>query len=278
MVRNSSHVPLNDQLMLDTRSYLPSGSLHKAPEYTNLSDFKPEEHSLFKIHTHVTAQGFIFVNFDSSHTPSVSFIDQFGDDFDPTPISATGKVVGNEYTLFPPSSEWEYDHTWHSSSSGTEYNWKTFVDGFQECYHCASAHPTTLPKDFDLKAFYVRQGVGASRGFLPPLSDDGKISASYITWLYPMGSIIFSDNMLLIARFNAKGALDTRYQSETYRRTSMKRPSEEYDRWMRDDIEYSRTVEREDVELAIAAQKGFSSGVLGKGRLHPKQGTFTAHE
>lgn len=26
------------------------------------------------------------------------------------------------------------------------------------------------------------------------------------------------------------------------------------------------------MELAVAAQKGFNSGVLGKGRLHPKQG------
>ena len=238
----------------------------------NLSDFKPEEHSLFKIHTHVTPQGFIFINFDSSPSPSIPFTSQFGDDFDPRPASATGKVIGDEFTLFPPPSEWAYDHTWESASSGTEYNWKTFVDGFQECYHCASAHPTTLPKDFDLKAFYVRQGIGASRMFLPPLNDKVSFSESYITWLYPIGAIIFTDNALLIARFDARGALNTRYQSETYRRTTMKMASEEHERWMRTDIEYSRIVEKEDVEFAIAAQRGFSNGVLGKGRLHPKLG------
>ena len=39
-------------------------------------------------------------------------------------------------------------------------------------------------------------------------------------------------------------------------------------------VGYWRFVEVEDVELAVAAQKGFINGVLGKGRLHPVQGMF----
>jgi len=104
--------------------------LHKAREYTNLPDFDPKAHSLFKIHTHITPQGFIFVNFDSRDTPAVSFEEQFGDDFEPLPQSQTGKEIGNEFALFP-NDGWEYDHTWNSSVAGTEFNWKTFVDGFQ---------------------------------------------------------------------------------------------------------------------------------------------------
>jgi len=38
--------------------------------------------------------------------------------------------------------------------------------------------------------------------------------------------------------------------------------------WIEHDIAYWRFVETEDVELAVAAQKGFKSGVLGLGRLH----------
>ncbi|KEF52615.1 uncharacterized protein A1O9_11458 [Exophiala aquamarina CBS 119918] len=113
------------------RSYLPNGQLHKAKEYSDLADFEPQDHSLFKIHTHVTTQGFIFVNFDARETPAVSFEEQFGDDFDPTPTRQTGKEVGDEFSLFPPPSIWEYDHTWNSSVAGTEFNWKTFADGFQ---------------------------------------------------------------------------------------------------------------------------------------------------
>lgn len=259
-----------DILTVLKRTYLANGDLHQAREYTNLPGFDPTEHSLFRIHTHVTPQGFIFVNFDASETPQISFADQFGDDFDPTPTSETGKAIGDEYHLFHREG-WEYDHTWKSSTAGTKFNWKTFADGFQECYHCQTGHPTTLPKDFCLKDYYLRQGIGASRHFLPPA--DKSIGESYITWLYPIGAIIFSDNLLFIARYNATGALETSYQSETYRRADMQKPSADYDHWMQHDIAYWRFVEIEDVELAVQAQKGFSGGILGKGRLHPVQGT-----
>lgn len=76
--------------------------------------------------------------------------------------------------------------------------------------------------------------------FLPALREDINVSESYITWLYPVGSIIFSDNALLIARFDVRDALDTRYQSETYRRTMMKRPSAGHEKWMQNDVEYLR--------------------------------------
>ncbi|RDW75929.1 hypothetical protein BP5796_06750 [Coleophoma crateriformis] len=250
-------------------TYLPTGALHTAREYMELPNFNASEHSLFKIHTHVTAQGFIFVNFDASPSPSVPFSFQFGDDFDPTPEAATGKEIGDKFALFPPIHEWVYDHTWLSESAGTNYNWKTFADGFQECYHCATGHPTTLPKDFCLNEYYLRQGHGSSRHFLP--SADSRIKESYITWLYPIGAIIFSEDLLFIARFDARGALDTRYQSETYRRKRMAKDTDEHKHWMDKDIEYWRFVEREDVELAVNAQKGFANGILAKGRLHPLQ-------
>jgi hypothetical protein len=262
------------QLILE-RTYLPTGDLHTAREYTNLPGFNPSEHSLFKIHTHVTAQGFIFINFDASPTPTIPFTTQFGDDFDPTPTSPTGAAIGNEYALFPAANSWTYDHTWPSSAAGTNYNWKTFADGFQECYHCATGHPSTLPRDFSLSEYYLRQGHGASRHFLPAKPEkEGEMGESYITWLYPMGAIIFSNNLLFIARFDAKGALNTRYESETYRRREMKGEGEEYERWRKEVVGYWRFVEVEDVELAVAAQKGFINGVLGKGRLHPVQGMF----
>jgi len=96
-----------------------------------------------------------------------------------------------------------------------------------------------------------------------------------ITWLYPVGVVTFSDNLLFIGRFNATGALETSYDSETYRRSSMQKPSAEYDHWMNHDIAYWRFVETEDVELAVNAQKGFKTGVLGIGRLHSVEGKFT---
>jgi hypothetical protein len=94
--------------------------------------------------------------------------------------------------------------------------------------------------------------------------------------LYPLGVVTFSENLLFIGRFNPSGALETCYESETYRRTTtIPKPSPQYDHWMSHEIEYWRVVETEDVVLAVDAQKGFMRGVLGKGRIHPTQGKLT---
>ena len=254
-------------------TYLPNGALHTAREYTSLPDFSPAEHSLYKIHTHVTPQGFIFINFDASPTPSIPFENQFGDDFSPTPSSPSNTNTHvDEYELFSKDS-WTYDHTWESSTAGTLYNWKTFADGFQECYHCATEHPSTLPRDFALSSYYLRQGFGASRHFLPPKPEkEEEMGDSYITWLYPIGAIIFTGTLMFIARFDARGALDTRYQSERYRKKDLLKPCLKYDEWITQDVGYWRFVEVEDVELAVAAQGGFMNGVLGRGRLHSVRG------
>ena len=211
-------------------SYLPNGDLHKAREYYNLPDFNPKQHGLFKIHTHVTAQGFIFVNFDARETPAVSFEEQFGEDFEPMPRSGPGNEVGDEFALFSWDG-WEYDREfscspmdrsvhemfivialsttvhangesqipgtrpWLERSSTGRRLWMDFrfvflylrlptpqlVNVLQECYHCQTGHPTTLPKDFALDQYYLRQGTGASRHFLPPKKEG--LSEAYISEL-----------------------------------------------------------------------------------------------
>jgi hypothetical protein len=131
-------------------------------------------------------------------------------------------------------------------------------------------------QDFCLNQYYLRQGHGASRHFLPPSNPE--LSEAYITWLYPLGVVTFSENLLFIGRFNPTGALETSYESETYRRTTtIPKPSPKYDEWMNHEVEYWRVVETEDVVLAVDAQKGFMSGVLGKGRIHPIQGKIACY-
>lgn len=101
---------------------------------------------------------------------------------------------------------------------------------------------------------------------MPPKAEG--LSEAYITWLWPLGAVTFSENLLFIVRFDINGVLDTSYDSETYRRASIAKPSPEYDVWMNEEIAYWRLVETEDVQLAVNAQKGFKNGVLGLGRLH----------
>lgn len=218
------------------RSYSSStGALIKAPKFTGSSPtFKVEDNGLFRIHTHVTASGFIFINLDASPLPPVDIPlpdeEQEEEDISESESSSgsdsTGwrtpasradgpaidiSIAGEELELelqavtdaeesavftlpkraaTPPSptvvdpheyvvpfkehfgslpnewdgfhpEEYEYAYSWYAFSSqllaklltfnikmfhflrtrNGPYNWKTFMDGYQECYHCHVAHP-----------------------------------------------------------------------------------------------------------------------------------------
>lgn len=122
---------------LSCKFHLPHCTRHGNTPIWTMSNWN----SFFQIHKHITTQRFIFVDFDARELDEA----QFENDFDPTPITRTGKEVGHEFALFK-KHEYEYDHTWDSTVGGTKYNWKTLVGGFQECSHRLTEHPTTLPK------------------------------------------------------------------------------------------------------------------------------------
>jgi len=58
-------------------SYDTTGKLIKAPAMDAVEGFNKEEYPLFAIHTYVTSQGLIFVNFDAEEAPAVKFEDWF---------------------------------------------------------------------------------------------------------------------------------------------------------------------------------------------------------
>lgn len=104
-------------------SYNTDGKLTKAPHFDNIEGFEKDENSLFKIRTHVTKQGLIFINFDNteSYTPFETFFEGLENEMD-------------EYDF----DDYEYHMSYELDG---EFNWKTLMDGYQECYHCPTAHP-----------------------------------------------------------------------------------------------------------------------------------------
>jgi hypothetical protein len=98
------------------------------------------------------------------------------------------------------------------------------------------------------------------------------IKEAYITRLYPLEVITFSEDLLFIGRFNPTGALETSCQSETYRKVSMVKPGPEYDGWIEGHVAYWRFVETGDVGLVLKWKKGFKNGTLGKGRIYMVEG------
>lgn len=104
-------------------SYNTEGKLHKAPQFQNVEGFDPDANGLYEIKCHVTKQGLIFINFDNTDTA--------------VPFDTFFKGLENEM------SEYDFDdYEYHMSYElDGEFNWKTLMDGYQECYHCPTAHP-----------------------------------------------------------------------------------------------------------------------------------------
>ncbi|ELU37059.1 Rieske [2Fe-2S] domain-containing protein [Rhizoctonia solani AG-1 IA] len=147
-----------------------TGALIKAPKFNNVPSFKPSENGLFRIRTHVTSAGFIFINFaanidnddgvppvpteadmilrsDPSRIPpgQLTFEEHFGD-------------LVSEWSNFKP---WDYEYAYSWTVTGA-YNWKTLMDGYQECYHCNIAHPG-FAKSLSLDTYKVTPKTNFAR-------------------------------------------------------------------------------------------------------------------
>ena len=107
-------------------SYGLNGKLAKAPGYQELQGFDKEKNGLFPIHIHLDALGFVWVNFDSKPEPEVKWEDDFAN-----------VDTQKRYEIYN-MDDYEFDHFWQMTG---EYNWKILADNYNECYHCATAHP-----------------------------------------------------------------------------------------------------------------------------------------
>lgn len=107
-------------------SYSLNGKLAKAPGYDEMNGFDEAQNGLFPVHINVDAKGFVWVNMDSADEPTVPW----GEDFDG--VDSQSRMDGFDF------EEYRFDHIWEMSG---DYNWKTLADNYNECYHCATAHP-----------------------------------------------------------------------------------------------------------------------------------------
>jgi len=115
-------------------SYNSNGKLSNAPQFDNVEGFEKSENSLYAIPIHVTPQGLVFVNFNQD---AVKFDDWFG-----------GLTIElNEFDF----DDYEYHMSYELHG---DFNWKTLMDGYQECYHCPVAHPG-LNSAFKMETYKV---------------------------------------------------------------------------------------------------------------------------
>ncbi|EGV62306.1 hypothetical protein PSN45_001031 [Yamadazyma tenuis] len=118
-------------------SYNSDGKLLKAPHFNDVEGFVKEENSLFPVNTHVTEQGLVFVNFNNDPESVIPFDKWF-------------EGLNSELNEFD-FSDYEYHMSYELDG---QFNWKTLMDGYQECYHCPTAHPG-LSSAFKMETYKV---------------------------------------------------------------------------------------------------------------------------
>ncbi|CAG7926863.1 unnamed protein product [Penicillium olsonii] len=228
-------------------SYGLNGNLAKAPKFDDVPGFNKSEQSLFPVHIHIDALGFIWVNLDSSPTPI-----PWEEDF-------KGVDTQERFQKFD-FSQYSFDHTWHMTGN---YNWKTLADNYNECYHCTVAHPD-VANLADLSYYYTISKPGHIQHFSRPKADkveDDIENAS--TYYFPNACMTVSPHFFYMMRCVPTSVGTCSMEYEVYRHKDASDADFEYI-----DSFFKRVLD-EDKHLCNAAQKNLNSGVFVNGQLHP---------
>ncbi|CAG8885667.1 unnamed protein product [Penicillium egyptiacum] len=229
-------------------SYGLDGKLAKAPKFDDVPGFKKEDQSLFPVHIHVDALGFIWVNLDSSQTPI-----PWEEDF-------KGVDTQERFGQFD-FGRYKFDHTWHMDGN---YNWKTLADNYNECYHCTMAHPD-VAKLADLSYYYTVSKAGHIQHFSRPkknkVKDDIKNASTYY---FPNACMTVSPHFFYLMRCVPTSVGTCSMEYEVYRHEEASDEDFQY-------IDsFFKRVLNEDKHLCNAAQKNLDAGIFVNGQLHPE--------
>ncbi|ENH68093.1 Putative dioxygenase subunit alpha yeaW [Fusarium oxysporum f. sp. cubense race 1] len=229
-------------------SYGINGKLAKAPRFDTVPTFNKEIHSLFPVHVHIDAIGFVWVNLDASPEPEVKWTDDFEG------------VDSQERFKYFDFSQYQFDHVWGMQGN---YNWKTLADNYNECYHCQVAHPD-VKAITDLTFYYTVSKPGYIQHFSRPKKgteqDDIKISSTYY---FPNSCMTVSPHFFYMMRCVPTSVGTCSMEYEVYRHKDA--TDEEFERTN----SFFKRVLGEDKYLCDAVQKNLEAGVFTNGELHP---------
>lgn len=259
-------------------SYNTDGDLTKAPQFDNVTDFDKSENGLYPIHTHVTDQGLIFINFDSSPEG-------------PTPFAEFFEGLEEEFHEFD-FSDYEYHMSYELDG---EFNWKTLMDGYMECYHCPTAHPG-LAQAFEMNTYNVIPRKRHARHFCEikraepakkkpeteqkkgwfgfgnkeeePVVEEKNVGGDFDgLWMYlfPTNGVNCYSPAWYSIRVLPISPSHTILQYDIFTKKGL--PEAEKNEF----VEFLQQVEIEDYDLCVKTQKNLNQGVYSTGYLHPEK-------
>ncbi|EGX91794.1 iron-sulfur cluster-binding protein, rieske family domain protein [Cordyceps militaris CM01] len=238
-------------------SYGFDGHLAKAPKYQEVPAFNKEENGLYRIHVHVDALGFVYVNLDAGETPAVSWEQDFAT------VDEQPRLLKFDMTKYT------YDHSWEMTG---DYNWKVLADNYNEasvCYHCPTGHPA-LPAVTDLSKYWVETAGTHIQHYAVDRADAAAKSLGNVsTYYYPNASSTVTGtkkrpHFFFIQRCVPISATQTHMEYEVYRNAESSAAA------FTEISDFFKDIMREDKELCNGAQKNLNAGIFLNGELHPR--------
>lgn len=203
----------------------------------SLDEQKPLRH-------HITTTGLLFTSLSAS-APSF-------DDFFPGLESLLSKV---DFTALPYRRSISYEG---------RFNWKTMVDGYQECLHCQYTHPA-FSKIYPPTFYHVSNHTNYCQHFADPEKPDDGL----FLYFFPNCTLnVYGGGMSLFRVCPTSKPGQTRMEFD-YFHMQEGEPFEEYYRFV-------RQVALEDFELCERAQENLERGVYAEGILNPDKETGVA--
>ena len=237
-------------------TYSLSGRLQGAPRTADEPGFRLEDYPLLPMRAE-TLGPWVFVNADRGAPP---LHEQYGKLLE---IVADSGVDLNSLVLYS-RDEWE-----------SYANWKTMLENFLECYHCAIAHPgfsaaiDVMPDNYNLATYgwfssqvgMVRQSALEGRSQVKIYDAKGEVAQAQYHLLFPNTTINVNPGFpnLSIDVWWPNGPNGTKGFSEQYFAPGV---SEEFAREL---VEFNRQVGAEDDDLTNSVQRGLRADFVKEG-------------
>jgi ferredoxin-NADP reductase/phenylpropionate dioxygenase-like ring-hydroxylating dioxygenase large terminal subunit/ferredoxin len=238
-------------------TYNLAGRLQGAPRTAGEPGFRLEDYPLLPLRAE-TLGPWVFVNADRGAPP---VREQYGKVLD---IIAQSGVDLDSLVLHS-RDEWE-----------SYANWKTMLENFLECYHCAIAHPgfsaaiDVMPDNYNLAVHgwfssqvgMVRQSALEGRSQVKIYDARGEVAQAQYHLLFPNMTVNVNPGFpnLSIDVWWPNGPNGTKGFSEQYFGPGV---SEEFAREL---IEFNRQVGAEDDDLTNSVQRGLRADIVKEGR------------
>jgi choline monooxygenase len=234
-------------------TYNLSGELKGIPEFSGAEKFEPCDYGLSELKLDIW-QGLIFVHMGNPQIALSNLLSGIEERISPIALDKLELATQTVDTI--------------------NCNWKLYCENYQEGYHLPHVHPN-LSKLLDYKSYRTELFDNYSLQYSPfkasseSIYKDGSGEAYYY-FIFPNIMLNILPGRLQVNRINAVEAGRCNVHFDYFYKDPK---SVEGQKFLKDDLEYSIEIQKEDISICEAVQRNLASGIYKQGRFSPKRET-----